>query len=210
MNPTKITFYMAPMSSATPVDSALRELDVPHETVRLDLKAGDQRKPEFLALNPNGKVPTMVIDGAPMHEALAIMHFLGDRFGVEKGLWPRAGTADHRTATSWSTWAYVTLPPMLMLFNVAGGPRSPAALHHPPLVDFALAELRQRFGALEAHLADRPFILGESYSLADLIVGSSLLWAQVCGAPISEFPRVQALTQRVGDRPAVRDAWQAT
>lgn len=204
----KITFYMAPMSSATPVDSALRELAVPHETVRIDLKSGDQKKPEFLALNPNGKVPTMVIDGAPMHEALAIMHFLGDRFGVEKGLWPRADSAERRTATTWSTWAYVTLQPMVLLLNVAGGPHTPAALHHPPLVEFALSELRQRLGALEAHLADRPFILGESYSLADLIVASTLLWARMCGAPVAEFPRVQALAQRVSDRPAVRASWQ--
>jgi glutathione S-transferase len=59
--------YAAPMSSATPVVHALAELQVPYELVPIDLSAGDQRRPEFLALNPNGKVPTLVVDGIVRH-----------------------------------------------------------------------------------------------------------------------------------------------
>jgi glutathione S-transferase len=85
-----ITFYAAPQSSASPVACALRELAVPHERINLNLAAGDQRKPEYLALNPNGKVPLLVVNGTPMFEAIAIMQWLGDKYGVEKGLWPSA------------------------------------------------------------------------------------------------------------------------
>lgn len=85
-----IVFYTATWSSAAPVAYALAELGVPHEQVTLDLEAGDQRKPEFLALNPNGKVPTLVVDGTPMFEGLAIVLWLGDRYGVERGQWPHA------------------------------------------------------------------------------------------------------------------------
>ena len=56
-----MTLYAAPMSSATPVVCALAELDVPCQIVMLDLAAGDQKKPEYLALNPNGVVPTLVV-----------------------------------------------------------------------------------------------------------------------------------------------------
>ena len=68
------------------------ELGVPHQSVKLDLSQGDQRKPEFLALNPNGKVPTITVDGAPMFEALAIELWLGHTYGVKSGLWPAGGT----------------------------------------------------------------------------------------------------------------------
>ena len=99
-----LTFYFAPQSSASPVACALAELDVEHERVRLDLKAKDQKKPGFLALNPNGKVPTLVVDGTPMFEALAIMLFLGERFGVERGLWPAAKDPARLAALSWCAW----------------------------------------------------------------------------------------------------------
>ena len=67
-----IVFYWSPFSSASPIACALAELQVPQERVKVDLKAGEQRRPEFLALNPNGKVPTLTVDGAPLFEALAI------------------------------------------------------------------------------------------------------------------------------------------
>ena len=114
-----ITFYSAPMSSASPVAAALAELNVPHETVTLDLKAGDQKKPAYLALNPNGKVPTLVADGTPMFEALAIMQWLGDRFGVAKGLWPAADSPARMQAMAWSTWAYVTYGTTLVMLQLA-------------------------------------------------------------------------------------------
>ena len=86
-----LTFYYTPMSSATRVHWALEELGVPYEKVKMDLAAGDQRKPEYLALNPNGKVPLLVGDGTPIFESLAILLHLGETYGVEKGLFPAPG-----------------------------------------------------------------------------------------------------------------------
>ena len=103
-----IVLYWHPMSSASPIASALAELEVAHERVLIDLKAGEQRRPEFLALNPNGAVPTLTVDGAPMFEALAIHLWLGERYGVERGLWPAADTPERLQAMSWCAWSYVT------------------------------------------------------------------------------------------------------
>ena len=89
-----IVLYWHPMSSATPIACALTELAVPHERVKIDIRTGEQRRPEYLAMNPNGKVPTLTVDGAPMFEALAIHLWLGHRFGIERGLWPAAGTPE--------------------------------------------------------------------------------------------------------------------
>src|SRR5512140_3523039 len=110
-----IVFYSAPMSSATPVARALAELEIPHRVVRLNLQALEQKKPEFLALNPNGKVPTLVVDDTPMFEAVAIIQWLGDRFGVQKGLWPAADSSARMTAMAWCTWAYVSYGTMVVM-----------------------------------------------------------------------------------------------
>ena len=67
-----------------------------------------QHRPDFLALNPNGKVPTLTVDGAPMFEALAIQLWLGETYGVERGLWPAPGTPERLQALSWCAWAYVS------------------------------------------------------------------------------------------------------
>jgi glutathione S-transferase len=105
-----IVFYYAPMTSATRVHWALEELGVPYEKVRLDLRAGDQRKPDFLKINPNGKVPALVDDGAPMFESLAILLHLAVKYGVAKKLWPATTDATaHAEALSWSVWGTATL-----------------------------------------------------------------------------------------------------
>src|SRR3989338_2710606 len=114
-----IVLYWHPMSSATPVACALAELGVPHERVKIDITTGEQRRPDFLALNPNGKVPTLTVDGAPMFEALAIEMWLGHRFGIERGLWPATGTPEALQALSWCTWAYVTYGALVGRLHVA-------------------------------------------------------------------------------------------
>jgi len=202
-----ITLYAAPMSSATPVLTALTELEVPHEMVPMDLSAGDQRKPDFLALNPNGKVPTLVVDGTPMFEALAIMQWLGDRFGVERGLWPASDAPERLVALSWSTWAYVTFGSALTRFIYAESDRIPAELHHPPQAEHMSKELQQLLGLLDARLASCPFLLGDDFSLADLIVGCCVTYGTFCGVSIQTHAHVQAWLARFQARPAYQQTW---
>src|SRR3954471_12643745 len=78
-----LVFYYAPWSTATTCHWALEELGVPHEKVKLDLSKKETQTPEFLALNPNGKVPLLVHDGVPIYESIAILAHLGETFGVE-------------------------------------------------------------------------------------------------------------------------------
>src|SRR5690606_22457152 len=137
-----IVFYAAPMSSATPVSWAIAELEVPHERVTLNLAAGDTRKPEFLRLNPNGKVPTLVVDGTPMFEALAIMTWLGDRYGVARGLWPAADSPARLEALSWSTWAYVSYGAVVNRLAYASSERIDSSLRSEGQAKIARDELQ--------------------------------------------------------------------
>lgn len=202
-----IILHAAPMSSATPVVHALKELDVAHELVLIDLQKQDQRRPAFLALNPNGKVPTLVVDGTPMFEALAIMQYLGDRFGVARGLWPSFDAPERLTALSWTTWAYVTYGAALSRLIFAQSPQVPQALHHPAQAKRAREDLDALLAILDGHLSTRPNILGESFSLADVIVASVITYGTYCGAATEAFPNVHAWVERFAERPAFKTTW---
>ncbi|MGE0787515.1 MAG: glutathione S-transferase family protein [Sandaracinaceae bacterium] len=203
-----ITFYYAPFSSAGPVYSALHELDVPYDLVKLDLAKGDQRTPEHLARNPNGKVPTVVIDGTPMFEACAIMQWLGDRYGVDRGLWPAADAPERLTAMAWSTWAYVTLGPSVRQIVLSNGKRVPE-LESQAHWEHAQHEFQTHVGILDARLAEQPYMLGDRYTLVDLIVGCVVMYGASQGGDLSAAPRVAAWTQRLQGREAVRAAFAA-
>ncbi|RJP64753.1 MAG: glutathione S-transferase family protein [Comamonadaceae bacterium] len=197
---SRIVLYWHPMSSATPIACALAELGVPHERVKVDITTGEQRRPDYLALNPNGKVPTMTVDGAPMFEALAIELWLGERYGVKKGLWPAAGTPAHLQAMSWCTWSYVTYGAQLVRLQAARDMGTPDDAHGAAghkATDELLA-------MLDARLAKQPWMLGDAYSLVDLCVGSVIGYSAYIGAPVQKHPHVLAWLQKVQARPAMQ------
>lgn len=191
-----IVFYWAPMSSASPVASALAELEVPHEVVQFDLTQTVHKRPEFLALNPNGKVPTIVVDGTPMFEALAILMWLGDRYGVDKGLWPAADAPERLVAMSWCTWAYVTYGTLLVRFSFSQSDRVERALHNRAQAEHAKQELDALLAILEARLSKQTYILGESYTLADLTVASVVGYGVFVGISVDRFPHVKGWLER--------------
>ena len=197
-----IVFYWHPMSSATPIACALAELDVPHDRVKIDIRAGEQHRPAFLALNPHGKVPTLTVDGAPMFETLAIHFWLAERYGVARGLWPQAGTPEHLQAMSWCTWAYVSYGALLSRLWAAT--QGDAALRSEAHAAAAQDGLDQSLAVLDARLAAQPWMLGADYSLVDLVVGSVLGYSEFLKAPVHEHAHVSAWLGRVQARPAMQ------
>lgn len=202
----EITFYYAPMSSAVPVAAMLQELDVPHERKTFVLSETEHKKPDFLKINPNGKVPALVVDGTPMFEALAIMQWLGERFGVEAGLWPRSDSPEYLAATAWSTWAYVSYGQMVhQLWVGGGGPGAPAGLKSRAWEDDARSNLQQMLGVLDGHLAASEYIVGDRYCLADLIVCGVIAWSQMCGVSTADHPHVSRWREACVGRPALKE-----
>ena len=199
--PRSIVLYWHPMSSATPVACALAELRVPHQRVKVDIKAGEQRKPEYLALNPNGKVPTLTVDGAPMFEALAIQLWLAEEYGVAKGLWPAAGTPERLQAMSWCTWAYVTYGAVLVRLQLAT--LGDEALRSAAHADAARDGLDGLLRLLDERLAVQPWMLGAAYSMADLLVASVIGYSVFIGAPVARHAHVRAWLGKVQARPAM-------
>lgn len=199
-----LKLFAAPMSSATPVVHAIAELGLDCETVMFDLASGEQKSPAYLAINPHGVVPTLVVDGTPLYEALAIMQWLGDRYGVERGLWPADRTPQRLVALSWTTWAYVSYGALVSVLNYAQSPHADARLHHPPLAAEALSRMDAALGRLDAHLASSRWLLGGDFSLADLIVASVVSYSTYCGVRTDGHAHLQRWLQDFQAREAFR------
>lgn len=200
-----ITLHAAPWSSATPVIHAIEELEVPHELVLLDLQAGDQKKADFLALNPNGKVPTLVVDGTPMFEALAIMQWLGDRYGVERGLWPAADAPERLEALSWSTWMYVSFGAVLKRLSLATSEH--VDLHDEGRAELARKELQDMLAILDGRLVSRDHLVGDRFTLVDLIVANGITYATFIGVSTKGHDNVEKWLASFHQRPAYKKAW---
>jgi glutathione S-transferase len=104
-----LTLYLAPGSSSMAVHIALHEISVPFETKPMSFNSNDMRSPNYLKLNPEGKVPTLVINGRPLTEVAAILYYLAKRF-PEAGLLPHDIEAEAQ-ALSWMSFAASTLHP---------------------------------------------------------------------------------------------------
>jgi glutathione S-transferase len=105
-----LTLYFAPGSSSMAVHIALHEIGVAFEGKPMSFKQNDMRAPGYLALNPEGKVPTLVIDGRPLTEVVAILFYLAKRFS-DAGLLPRDDIEAAAQALSWMSFAASTLHP---------------------------------------------------------------------------------------------------
>jgi GST-like protein len=189
------------MSSAARIHHSLDELGIPYEKVLIDLQAKDQKKPEFLALNPNGKVPTIVIDGQPMFESIAIQIYLGERFGVERGLWPALGSREHMQALTWLCWHQVSLatPLFTYLHSVSAGPNGAQQ------AEAALAELHAMLAILDARIGERGNIVHDKWTLVDSDAASTLSWGLYAGKiDCAKYRHLTAWLGRFAERPVSR------
>jgi glutathione S-transferase len=108
--PDMLTLYFAPGSSSFAVHIALHEIRVPFEGKPMSFSNNDLRSPAYLALNAEGKVPTLVVDGRPLTEVAAILYYLAKRF-PDAGLLPRDDIEADAQALSWMSFAASTLHP---------------------------------------------------------------------------------------------------
>lgn len=195
-----LTFYYAPMSTATLTDLVLEELGVSCKRVKLDLKKGDTKKPEFLKLNPNGKVPLIVHDDVPIFESAAITMYLGEQFGVDKKLYPAAGPK-RGEAMKWIVWANVTLGDSVYTWCRNTQEWLPADHRNAQAGEAALKELYANLRLLDDALANKQFLIGD-YTLADTHLNSLLDWVRHMKVDFAPYKNINAWTQRCTARPA--------
>lgn len=203
-----LIFHYAPMTSATRIHWALEELEIPFEKRKVDLAKGEQKTPEFLAQNPNGKVPLLVADGAAIFESLAILLYLGERYGVEKGLFP-AERMERAQAVTWMCWAQVSLAEAATRILRNTSERIPAEERNEKAAATAGKELDDLLAIADAAMAGKTYLLGEKFSFADLAITGYAPFFTYVGTDLSKFENVQAWFARCTARPALARAMQS-
>jgi glutathione S-transferase len=208
-----LTFYYAPMSTASLTEAVLAELGTPCDRIKLDISAGDTRKPDFLKLNPNGRVPVIVHEGTPIWESSAITMYLGEVFGVEANLYPAPGPK-RGEAMKWIAWSNVTLADAAGRLSASlptadeGAVQANSLDWVPPeqrsaiALEKAKADLAVCFGILNDGLEGKSFLLGD-YSLADTHLQGIVGWIGSMGIDLTAFPNITGWLQRCMARPAL-------
>lgn len=198
-----LTFYFAPMSTASTVQLSLAELGVPHEAVQVDLQDPADKAKKLGPVNPNLKVPVLVHDGTAIFESAAIQIYLGETFGVDKGMYPPPGRK-RGEALKWLVWANVSLGEAVSRWQANTSERAPAELRHAPAGAAARKDVERLIGLFEGELGARPFILGDAPTVVDFHLASFFQWIVMLGVSLAPFPRTAAWFERCTSRPACR------
>jgi len=177
------------------------ELGIVHERLNVGGRFGGLDRPEYLRMNPNAKIPTIDDNGVIIWESNAVVRYLCARYG-EGRLWdPNPGV--RAQADQWMDWMQTTLAPdFYELFWVSV--RLPVDRQKPEATANAARRLRAHYGTVERQLADKPYLLGERLSMADIVIGATLY--RYYEMPI-ERPGLEGIAAwygRLNARPAYR------
>jgi glutathione S-transferase len=172
----------------------LEEIGEPYEIELLDLKAGDQRKPEYLALNPMGKVPTLVDGSLIVSEVSAICCYLADAY-PKAGLAPAIGDARRGAYLKWLFFGPSCVEPAITdkAMQREPVPRSTAGW----------ADYDTVVETLRGAVAKGPYLLGEEFTAADVVIGSGISWGMTFKL-LPELPEFMTYSQRLSERPALQ------
>lgn len=192
--------YYAPGAASMVVHWLLVELGVPHELVRVDLEAREQKGAAYLALNPSGVVPTLVVDGRPRHEAAALAMHLADAH-------PAAGLApalDDPRRIEYLQWMFHLANAVQPLLRQWWYPHEPAGADQAAAVREHLApRLEAAWTRIDDHLAAHgPYLLGEDPCAADFMLVMLMRWSRHAPRPATGWPRLAGLAQRLKARPS--------
>jgi GSH-dependent disulfide-bond oxidoreductase len=197
-----LKFYYSGAPNPTKVALFLEEAGLPYEPIPVDTRKGDQHKPEYLAINPNAKVPAIVDGDVTVFDSNAILLYLADKTGK---FLPPKGDKARGELLSW------------LMFVASGvGPYSGQSVHFrqyaPEKIEYALNrygfEAQRHFGILNERLAKRKYMVGDTYTIVDMDVwGWSRLMPVVLGdSAWAKFPNLKRLVDEIGARPAAQRA----
>ncbi len=192
-----VTLYGIPGSRAARCLWALEELGLDYENVKTVMRQ-DTGKPEYLAVNPNGRIPALVDGDLVVFESLAINEYLAKKAGGD--LAPKDLAEDAQT-TMWSLWAMTEteqhcLNALFHTLGIMGREKDPA------VVAECMTALDRPFKVIDAHLAKHGQLVGGRFTIADLNVASVLSWIKTARIDISAYPNLAKWLDASLGRPA--------
>jgi glutathione S-transferase len=199
-----LKLFYAPGSCALASHIALEEAGAKYEAVRVDLRAKDQRKPEYLAINPKGRVPALVTDKGVLTENPAILAFVAQSF-------PEARLASLDDAFAFArvqafnsylcSTVHVAHAHLNRGYRWADDSAAIAAMRKK-----APQSIGECFELIEGEMLAGPWVMGERYTICDPYLFTLARWLEDDGVDPAPFPRVRNHRQRMSERPAVKVA----
>lgn len=195
--------YYFETSNGRKACAAAKYLEVPVEFVRIDLATQQQKTPEFLAINPNGKVPALTDGDVKIWESNAVMCYLADKAGSD--FWPR----DQRAVEiiRWLSWDAVHFSRHASTFTFQNVIKPHFGLGAPDAraLEEATGFFLQFAAVLDAHLKGRRYVVGDAPSVADFALASHLPTANLAKLPLDGFAEIQRWHGRLNELSAWRD-----
>lgn len=192
-------FHEFPPTRSNRAKWTLEELGIPYESRRVDFMTGAQRTAEHQQVHPLGHVPVLEGDGYRMHESVAIVMQLIDEHPEAK-LAPPVGTPERALYYQWCVFGVAELDP-LMAALMKHTKHLPEAERSAQIAETALGAYAARAAALSNHMEDRRFLLGDTFTGADIVIGYDLNWADYIGI-LSGHPILVDYYARLQERPA--------
>lgn len=179
-----------------------QELGLVYEHIALPYLGGATRTPEFLALNPNGRIPVLDDDGIIVWESMACTLYLAERFkGEGRPLLAAANFAEQAEILRWSFWAVTECEKEALAF-LMHGVLMPPERRKPELAALAQRRLLAPLRVLEQHLQARPYLAGGRFTVADVCVASVIAWLESASELMAQCQRVEEWLRRCLARPA--------
>lgn len=200
-----VKVYHAPPTRSMRIVWALEELGLPYEIAPTKLDRAYFKTPEWRAISPTGKIPVMYDEGKPLFESVAAIHYLSEKYADGK-LARRPRDDDYGAFLQWLHYGEAGMGPYFGM--LIGQTRVlPEEQRIEAMKQWAIMECRNCCAVLESALGDKPFILGEEFSLADISLGYGLHLIRLSGESKDIIgPRTMAYYGRLAERPAWRKA----
>ena len=192
-------YSAAPSMNALRVRAVAYELGFDFELVEVDILKGETKTPEFRAINPNGKVPTLVDGDFVLWESRAIMGYLAN-LKPDQGLCPAAGKA-RAVVDQWCYWQAIHLGPAMqrVLFERVMKPKFGMGETDEDAIQQQLKDVAQFLPVLEGNLSDKDWVVGD-LSIADFAVASTFPAHQNAGTSLADLPNISAWYDRMQSR----------
>jgi GSH-dependent disulfide-bond oxidoreductase len=203
-----IDLYYWPTPNGHKITLFLEEVGLPYEIKPVNIGAGEQFRPEFLAMSPNNRMPA-IVDTAPadggepisVFESGAILVYLAEK----TGRFLSADVRERKTTLEWLFWQMGGLGPML-------GQNHHFNRYAPEKIPYAIEryvnETRRLYGVLDRRLDGRAFVAGKDYSIADMAAYPWIVSYENQGMTLEEFPNVKIWFETIRDRPATQRAYK--
>jgi glutathione S-transferase len=200
------TLYYSPGTASMVIHLALLEIGAQHELKLVDFAAKAQHSANYLKLNPQGVVPTLIMNGHPMRESAAILMALADRH-PDASLAPKVGTPERE---AWYQWIVFLSNSLAATYRFWFYPEELGVAEHTPETRAALqVKIEGVWHLLDTHLSKNgPYLLGEQVSAADLLLIILMRWSRNMPRTALEWPALNKFADLMRTRPSWKELYQ--